>query len=407
MLNKIATVLLCITSISLSAQEKITAADLARFNHYFEIKNDKLTGEGAQLLLSRMAESQFTMLGEQHAIAEISQLTNALLPHLSMQGYKNFVVEAGPKSVERMTTEIKEKGQLYDFNSKYFKETWGVPFVFFDGKEDETFLKTAIKNNFKLWGIDQEFLYSYSFLFDQMYELSKNKAQISPFYKTAKSFLLGEFKKSAASDDYKMFDRLLNNQEIKAFFEKAGSGNAAIKTIIASIIKSWEIYALYDNGKYAMSNSGRIAYMKSNFGKNYREMESKNKMPKVFFKMGAVHLSLGINSLGLYDMGNMIKELSNLNDTKALSIICAPRFQYEKDGTITDNINEEEPELIPVYQNAAKERWTLVDNKSIENYYKGRKVKLSEALKNQISKYDFTLIPPASHNTQPNYKTQD
>lgn len=406
MLNKLATILLCITSVSLSAQEKITAADLAQFNHYFELKNDKFSGEGAQLLLSRMAESQFTMLGEQHGIAEISQLTNALLPHLAIQGYKNFVVEVGPKSTERMVTEIKEKGQLYDFNSKYFMETRGVPFVFFDGKEDETFLKTALKNNFKLWGIDQEFLYSYAFFFDQIYDLSKNKAQIAPFYKEAKSFLLEEFKKYAEEDGYKMFDRLLNNEKIKSFFEKAGPDHQEIKTIIGSVIKSWEIYALYDNKKYALNNSTRMAYMKSNFGKNYRQMESKNKMPKVFFKMGAVHLSNGINSLGLYDMGNMIKELSYFNDTKALSIICAPRFQYEKDGTISDNINEEEPELIPVYQNAKKELWTLVDNKSIENYYKGRKVKLSEALKNQISKYDFTLIPPASHNMQPNYKNQ-
>ena len=118
---------------------------------------------------NKISESQFLLLGEQHYSPEISEFTNAILPKLKQSNFKYFAVEVGPNSTEKMITVIKEQNSLFDFNTNFYSNYKDIPFPFFDGKKDELFLKTAINENFKIWGIDQEFLTSHLFLIDEIY----------------------------------------------------------------------------------------------------------------------------------------------------------------------------------------------------------------------------------------------
>ena len=80
-------------------------------------------------------------------------------------------------------------------------------------------------------------------------------------------------------------------------------------------------------------------------------------LPKVFVKMGSMHIARGQNWLGIYDLGNMIKELSYFNGTESTSINCFARFSQDNDGTIYDYLDDEDGYDVKGFQ-------SLISNKS-------------------------------------------
>lgn len=384
------------------SQKELMSTDIDKFCYTFKIENEKIIGNGYKILNDHISKSQFVLLGEQHFASEISLLTNSLIPILYNNQFKYFVAEIGPNSSKKLVSQIQENGQLFDFNTKYYDLTGEIPIPFFDGKEDELFLKTALKNNFQILGVDQEYQTAPFFLFDEILRLSKNNKNIFPAYEHATKFMLTEFKEYWKDSKYKIFDKYINSSEINTFFELTDKNNAEIQKIISDIKISWNIYLQNEKGFYKNGWDQRIKNMKFNFSNHYKNVSKKDVIPKMFVKMGAVHLSNGLNNYGYYDLGNMVKELSNFNQTKSTSLICIPRF-YIEDNQIKDELNTEDP-LYIVLEKGNKEEWTLVDNIELLNYCYKEKIKINSELKKELEKFDFILIPPLVNPMKMNFK---
>lgn len=395
-----------IASTFLFAQNELKSSDISKYAQTFEISNNELNGQGANTLIKRISESQFLLLGEQHFSPEISELTNSLLSVLSSNGFKNFVIELGPNSSEKMIDELKVKKSLYDFNNNFYQDYNDVPLPFFDGKKDELFLKTAVDLGFDIWAIDQEFLSSQLFLIDEIYELSTNKNLVKKSYEKAKEYLQLEFKKYKEQKSYPMFNNLLKSQILKTLFEE--SNTAKQQRIISDLKTSWGIYAYNESKKYRENNFVRMKYMKLNFGEHYKLAQKTDSLPKVFVKMGATHLANGKTWLGLYDLGTMIKELSYFNGTKSTSINCFSRYSEEVDGKISDYLSEEGGEdFRPILELAKKNKWVLIKTKPILELVKDKKINLNDNLKILISGYDFILFSPIRTQVELNYSEKN
>lgn len=402
MIKNIFILLFSILSTTIFAQEKLKSTDISEFAHTFEINNDNIVGIGAKILENKISESQFLLLGEQHYSPEISEFTNAILPKLKHYNFKYFAVEVGPNSAKKMVTVIKEQKSLFEFNTDFYSNYKDIPIPFFDGKKDELFLKTAINENFKIWGIDQEFLSSQLFLIDEIYNLSDKKHSVKPYYDTAKQFLIEEFKKDKKNKNYPMFTNLLESPILKSFFEKCK--NEQQNKIITDLITSWNIYALNQTKKYSENNFTRMKYMKRKFGENYKVALKTDSLPKVFVKMGSMHLARGKNWLRIYDLGNMIKELSYLNGTQSTSINCFARYSKDIDGTIYDYLDEEDGKAYqPILELAKKDKWVLIETKPILEFSKKKKIELNPDLKILISGFDFILFSPIKTEVKLNY----
>lgn len=402
MTKVITSLLLSILSITVFAQEKLQSADISDFAYTFEINNDKMIGVGADILNDRISESQFLLLGEEHHSPEISELTNALLPRLKATNFKYFAVEIGPNSAEKMRSIIKDEKSLFQFNSHFYASYGDIPIPFFDGKKDENFLKTAINEKFEIWGIDQEFLSSQLFLIDELYNLSSNQSLMKPYYNNSKKLIEEEFKKEKTNENYPMFTNLLASQTIASFFEKCNTEKQ--KKIITDLIISWKIYALNEEKKYRENNDTRMQYMKRKFGENYKIAERRDSFPKVFVKMGSMHLARGENWLGIYDLGNMIKEVSYFNGTQSTSINCFARYYQNEDGTISDYLNDEDGKAYqPILELAKKDKWVLINTKSVLGIVKKKKIELNKDLKILLSGFDFILFSPMKTEVKPNY----
>ncbi len=391
-----------ILSTTMFAQEKLKSADISEFAYTFEINNNNIVGLGAKLLENKILENQFLLLGEQHYSPEISEFTNAILPKLKQSNFKYFVAEIGPNSTNKMISVIKEQKSLFEFNTDFYSNYKDIPIPFFDGMKDELFLKTAINENFEIWGIDQEFLSSQLFLIDEIYNLSSNNSYVKSDFNNAKKFLEEEFKKEKTIKNYPMFTNLLASEILTSFFKKCNTDKQ--QKIITDLTTSWKIYALNEDKKYGENNFTRMQYMKRNFGENYKVAEKKDSLPKVFIKMGSMHLARGKNWLGIYDLGNMIKELAYFNGTQSTSINCFARYYKNNDGTIYDYLDDKDGKAYqPILELAKKDKWVLIDTKPILKIVRKKKINLNKDLKILLSGFDFVLFSPMKTEVKPNY----
>jgi len=393
---------LLLTSLVYS-QKGLSSFDVEKFTSHFRIENDSLIGNGANILKQKVSESQFVLLGEQHFASEISILTNSLLPILADNHFKYFAVEIGPNSANKLVNEIRKKKQLYDFNTEYFKLTSEIPIPFFDGKEDEIFLKTALNQKFQIWGIDQEYLNAQFFLLKEIIKLSINQKEVKKYYKPAYKYMLTEFKKYWNDEDYKMFENYQKSDEIEAFFKSTDPNNFEVQKIITDLKKSWSIYQSNENGLFRSSWNGRIGNLKANFSQYYKEANRNDTLPKVFVKMGAVHLSNGLNDFGYYDIGNLILELSNFNQTKTTSLKCIPRFYKGENNEIIDDLKSDNTLKI-ILEKAKQNEWTLFSNSELIDYCYKEKIKLNSKLKTELKRFDYILIPPIVNEMKMNFK---
>lgn len=394
----ISILLIVISTKSFGQNSEIKSSDITSFTYPFNIENNKLIGLGADTLKNAIRESQFFMLGEEHMSPEISELTNVLLPYFSSNGYKNFALEVGPFTAKIIQKEIKFKNSLYEFNSSFYAKYKDVPIPFFDGTKDEEFIKTALKNNFKLWGLDQEYITAPLFLLDEINSILKDSNSTKELYRKAKEYLtqqLSSFNSEKENQYFEMFD---SDNDFTKYIKHCN--NPKQKEIINALRISMDIYKQQNwNG-----NQVRMEYMKRNFSSNYKIAQKKDDFPKVLIKMGSMHLGWGKSWLGIYDLGNMINELANYNGTKSVSINCFSRYIEEENGTISDYMSDQEGKnLSLILELATKDSWTLVDNKKIIELTRNRKIKLNNDLNFLLSRYDYILFAPLKTKVKNNY----
>lgn len=388
---------------NLFSQEK-TDIDLIKENTFhFDIKESSPIGEGFDILKKEIANAQFVILGEEHFSAKVSKFTNSIIPTLTENEFKYFAAEIGPNSADKISRLIKNKKSLYDFNTEVNNLVGEVPVPFFDGKEDEVFLKSFLKNDFKIWGLDQEYLTSQVFLIDRLFQLSNKSEKIEDPYLTAKEFIISETKKGRQDRKYKVFTSLLNSSEINNYFEKLGKNDKEANKIISDLKKSWEVYKLREDNDLYGSIHKRLNIMQENFINYYNAALQTESLPKVFLKIGGVHASKGKSHHNIYDIGNFMMELANYNKRKSIHILIFPSAYINNDGTISKNIEKEDEELFNPVIDFDSNKWTLIDLKSIEKSSWKHKIE-SKSLKDYMYRFDYLILTPASKQTELNYK---
>ena len=371
--------------------------------YYFEINKLNIVGEGADVLKKSIEESQFFVLGEEHFSAKVSEFTNAIIPILANENYKYFVAEIGSNSANIISDIIKNDASLYEFNSKTYNLVGEVPVPFFDGKEDEVFLKNALDRGFELWGIDQEYLTSQVFLIDEIYKLSNNKTELYHSYHSAKDFIIEETKKYWDKfTNYKLFTKLLDSPIVWQFFKKTESTNSKVQKIISDLKNSWEVYRLREVKNFYSSAHKRINMLKNNFIDYYSKTLKVDTLPKAIIKIGGVHAAKGRSTDNIFDIGNFLMELANLNGQKSTSILVFPS-EVIGDGESKNNIDKEDEIFIRPLINKAKGRWVLIDLKKIEEYSWKNKVEY-KSLKDYMRRFDYLILTPPSKETTWNFK---
>ena len=398
------------------SQDSLLRLDLSKHIYHFEIKDNKIVGDGAELLKKEIQSNQYFLLGEYHGSPGISNLTQALIPIMHDAGYRNFGIEVGPSSVEILKefsqNPSKIKEQLHAFNTQYlitesdgYKST-SIPF--FDNIEDAAFLEEAANKGWNLIGLDQEYYFSFIPLLDRMFqELSKkDQATLGQLHQEVKDSIL-HFYKLDDLDKRPMMYSLKNSKPFQSFLQKATAANNKNKAIETAIQKTIQIYGYNEDRKYYDCNRTRIEYMKENLKKSFDACNFNLSKDKFFLKMGGVHTAKGMSWLSLYELGNTLSELAAFHQNNSIHITFHSRY-YMEDGKVTDTLADTKSygsRYRDITQFADKDQWTIIDLRPLkEKVFYSKRYKLSDIIKKTFAQHDLILIPKLEGEGTPNYK---
>lgn len=356
----------------------------------FTLEGDSLIGEGAKLLLGKISESQFVLIGENHNSSQLALLLKTLVPKLASYGFKNLALEVGPESAVKLN-QLSDPydatlNQLKLFNNKYY-QNGQYPIVFFGGIEDGQFLREARKYNFNLLGLDQEYSNSYEYLFDEL----SNIEPLDPALQTAAKLQLREIRASGKDVEC----RLLRDGVITEYLNSFDDDRSI--RIIEALRKSWEIYCLYLEKKYKENNEIRAEYMRSNLLSYF---DGNDSIQKTLIKLGHSHTTKDTSPLGIDDIGKLVYSMANEQNLRSMHIAQRQRFVRTFLGFSSDYIKYSR-DIEAVLRWGDKHKWVVIDMEKFRAEH-SEMPNLSKSMKREIYSYDLILITPLDKRVRPN-----
>ncbi len=368
---------------------------IAQHTIYFDIQDGAFIG--ADSLVHALQQAHFIALGELHNRIRLGELTDALLHTLEPQGFNNFAVETGPYSARKLQQLIGEgKHEVSAFYAAYSSNLYDIiPIPFFKGETDLRFLATADSLGFELWGLDQEFYFSYAYLIDELARLS-GKSLSPNQQKLHRKLMRKLFWLDRRNQFRELFNislhrtcRLKNNADLLAYLESfAQTENADIQEIVDAFHKTLEIYCMAEKGQ--ASEPIRISYFKENFNRNFEAALKVNPEPKMFLKMGSFHMGRNRSPLNLYDIGNHVAQIAESRNESSVHISYLNRF-FEGKDVKGQRGWEASANFVSVGE---KEKWALIDLRPLREQLGNQTLSGNRFELQTILNYDFIIIAP-------------
>ncbi|TVR94737.1 MAG: hypothetical protein EA418_09450 [Wenzhouxiangellaceae bacterium] len=368
---------------------------VADHTSYFDLQDGKILG--ADALMLALQEAHFVALGELHNRVRLGELTEALLHELKPLGFSYFAVEVGPHSARRLQQLIRSgKPSVSALYKKYSSGLFDlIPIPFFAGESDLAFLAAADTLGFELWGLDQEFYFSYSFLIDEIARLaghSISREQQRQQRRLVRRLYWLDRRNQMAEVLGRNFERscrMRSDRELQDFLTSFSStDNPDIRQILDAFHTTLEIYCLHEQGN--AGNTARIQYFKDNFDRQFGYALGANPEPKVFLKMGSFHMGRWRSPLNSHDIGNHVHQLAQSRQQSSVHIYYLNRVLEGRDVTGRPGW-EQSMAFVSVGERA---RWTLIDLRPLRARVLYGTLGGSDYELRTIMNYDFIIIVP-------------
>lgn len=382
-------------SVNGSDEVPFNEALFAEHTTYFEIVDG--TFVGADSLLFALEQAHFVALGELHNRVQLGELTGSLLRFLEPQGFGYFGIETGPYSARKLQDLIKSgRPAVSGFYASYASRIFDLmPVPFFKGETDLDFLEAAHDLGFTLWGLDQEFYFSYAFLLDELLRLggeAVTSEQQRLHRKLNRKIKRLDRRNQVAElfgGNFKRSCHLNADEDLQTFLDSfALFDHPDIQQIRDVFYKTLEIYCMSEQGK--ASESVRISYFKENFDRNFEAALESNPEPKVFLKMGSWHMGRHQSPLKMYDIGNHVSRLAESRNQSTVHISYLNRYFEGRDVKGRKGWDGVE-RLVSV---GDREKWALIDVRPLREQISNGTLSGTSFELETIRNYDFVIIAP-------------
>jgi hypothetical protein len=396
------------------AQDTLTTDMVEPFSYRFHVENGQLRGKGADSLMSEIQKSHFVLLGETHDDAKIAEFTDVLLSELHNMNYKYFITEHGRYGMDLLLEEVIRDSSIVSginrINSREYERLNTYPLPFLTGIEDAQFVSTALKYKYQIYGIDQEFFYSFAFLFDKLFNKSNKSEKIKNSYKAALAFLLEQYQNDATEKDYPICKNLLESEEIQLFFDHLKT-DSYLQRIVNDIYQSWKIYEMNRTNRQE-SFAMRGDLMKDRFITFHDSIVTIDTFnAKYIIKLGALHTMRGSTPLGIKDIGDVVHQTAVKNNQKDLNIYFMFRYYLDDEEELGYFDNSEGnsswlKERKPLMLQGEPDSWTIIDLAKLKNMVKSENIFVYEPINEIMNRHDYLILPPASRDVIENRKTE-
>jgi hypothetical protein len=282
--------------------------------------SDRPAGRGWEWLVKEARDARFTLIGEEHGVAETAQLSAALFDALRTAGYSRMAIELSPIIAQDIESAARRNGLqgILDFFAK--PTTWSPMYL----REEARFLAAVVnaapKGERVLWGFDRE-------IFSDRYLISRLEPQV-PRRARASYARLKEASTNAWEQNQKNpGPPFLFSQDpalVSAVRAAWPNPDRESDTVLRTLEESLAINAVARTGTAWDSSQRRAQWMRGALAARLREERARGSTPKVMLKAGYNHMIRGANYVNIFDVGSMPDEFAALNGEHAFHILVLP-----------------------------------------------------------------------------------
>ena len=268
-------------------------------------------GRGWDWLVQQARDARFTLIGEEHGVAETAQLSAALFTALRGSGYSRMAIELSPIIAQDIEAAARRNGLqgIVDFLSA--PNIW----TFYNLREEVQFLADVInaapRGERVLWGFDRE-------LFSDRYLISRLEAKVPQ--RGRESFTRLKEASTNAWTQGTPFTMSGDPAVVSAVRAAWPNPDRESDTILRTLEESLAINVAARTSNWAYSQR-RTQWNRDNMAALLREGQGRQ---KVVLKFGYNHMIRGANYFNVFDLGSMADEVAALTDDRAFHIIVLP-----------------------------------------------------------------------------------
>jgi len=274
-------------------------------------------GPGWDWLGGEAKNARFTLIGEEHGVAETAQLSAALFAALRGSGYSRFAIELSPPIAQDIEAAARRNGVQ---GIEDFLKTPNL-FTFYNLHEEARFLADVVqaspKNQRVLFGFDRE-------IFNDRYLISKLEPKVPPGARAAFARV-----KEASTNAWAQNARTGNPDDM--FILAADSG------LVSALRAAWpkpdpESDAVLRSLEASLAvetqerTGGAWPYMerRARLGRDNFAALLRTGSSKILMKFGYNHMIRGLNYFNGFDIGSMADEVAALTGERAFHILVLP-----------------------------------------------------------------------------------
>jgi hypothetical protein len=345
-----------------------------------EISGGNLVGQGFDVILADGQQADIFMLGENHGMKEIAELSQILYQELSQEAPRILVTEIGPTTAYQTERMIRD-GQFESFLAEK-TNLMSVPFFFLE-QEVPLLYHVAEKfpeNKQSIWGLDQEFLAGIPVVSKRLSELAKTTQEKGAVDTLNRRNFLNPF--------------LIGYSDGSAFLalQKAFSqANSEGERIAQQLIHSNEIYKANSDGRGRWSNETRETLMMENF--EYYVDHYDGILPSLFFRFGGYHLHKGSSPTVKEALGLRIDNWASEQQKRTINVfVDAAHGQtiHPLLGTTTESPGNKTWEKTIFQDYLLDSQATLFDLRPLKGHPETKP--MSNRIRHMLNGYDYLIL---------------
>jgi hypothetical protein len=296
-------------------------AKVLQSRYSLSVRNGQLSGTGAQVLQSAIAQSRFVLLGDDHGLAQAPELWAAVCNAAGPERFQTMAIEEGPLAAAELERWARRRDGLAQLAA--FERAFPESITVYNSREEFEMLQQcarAAQSEFHLWGLNQEAAGAGGLILSRVLA-----SRVGKEARPAMQQLLQKndeaYRKAVQSGRiFDLFVIAADDKELArgaALLQKDGSPEA--QSLFRSLVESHEIHrtspADYGNARR------RERLMKTLFADNYtRAASTAAAPPKVLLKFGAYHVYRGLNPVHGSGIGNYVAEFAEGQGAQSLHI---------------------------------------------------------------------------------------
>ena len=379
----ITAIVACLVIFPAFSQDSLFNAIVSENVKDFSYQDGKFLGEGWDQIIGEVEKAHHLMLGEDHFTNEIPDFIREIA---EKSKFENFYIEVDPYTTALLENSFRN---MSDEERADFNKAYSMYYSFYALQPEYELLEYFMDSGYKLMGSDQIIMFGEQILFPYLKDknpneevkvhydsiLTRSNAQLEKFFTDPSNPMY--FMTPGFSEDLKKLKSMeISEEELE---------------IIEKMEKSVEIYQ-------KMSHSIRVDLIIRQVMDNYEAWKDQ----RTIFKYGSNHLMRGESLLTVYDIGNVVANITEAYEKKITHIMVTgisgskgspfkgfPPTKVDKDKGYYTKF------LKPFFPYMEGENWKVFDLRPLRRALNRGKIEVeSISLQRVIKGYDMLVIIP-------------